>query len=65
MLIVKVKEGENIERALKRYKNKFRQTKTMHALRERKQFLKPSVINRAQMKKASYVQKLKIKEEIG
>lgn len=65
MLIIPVKEGENIERALKRYKTKFNRTKTMRTLRGRKQFLKPSVVNRAQRMKASYVQKLKTQEEVG
>ena len=65
MLIVSVKEGENIDRAIKRYKRKFDRTKTMKALRNGKQFLKPSVNKRAQMTKASYVQKLRTQEELG
>ena len=32
MLIIPVKEGENIDRALKRYKRKFDRTKTMKNL---------------------------------
>jgi len=46
MLIIPVKEGENIERALKKYKKKFDKTKVMLELRTRKEFTKPSVINR-------------------
>ncbi len=65
MLIVPVKEGENIDRALKRYKRKFDRTKTMRQLRERKQFTKPSIAKRAQMIKASYVQRLRTAEEVG
>ena len=38
MLIIPIKEGENIERALKKYKKKFEKTKVMLQLRERKQF---------------------------
>ena len=38
MLIIPVKEGENIDRALKRFKRKFDRTKTMKNLRERKHF---------------------------
>ena len=65
MLIIPVKEGENIDRALKRYKRKFDRTKTMRQLRERKQFTKPSIAKRAQKIKASYVQRLRTQEEIG
>ena len=65
MLIIPVKEGENIDRALKRFKRKFDRTKTMKNLRARKQFDKPSVIKRAQGIKASYVQRLRTKEEQG
>lgn len=65
MLIIPVKDGENIDRALKRYKRKFDRTKTMRQLRSRKQYTKPSVAKRAQKIKASYVQKLRTQEELG
>jgi small subunit ribosomal protein S21 len=65
MLIIPVKEGENIDRALKRFKRKFDRTKTMKNLRARKQFDKPSVVKRAQNIKASYVQRLRTQEEVG
>jgi small subunit ribosomal protein S21 len=65
MLIIPVKDGENIDRALKRYKRKFDRTKTMKDLRNRKQFNKPSVVNRAQSIKAKYVQRLRTAEEQG
>ena len=41
MLIIPIKEGENIERALKKYKKKFEKTKVMLQLRGRKEFEKP------------------------
>lgn len=63
MLIIPVKDGENIDRALKRFKRKFDRTKTMKNLRERKQFTKPSVSGRAQKIKATYVQRKRTKEE--
>ena len=63
MLIIPIKDGENIDRALKRYKRKFDRTKTMKNLRSRKQFEKPSVVNRAQRIKAQYVQRLRTTEE--
>lgn len=65
MLIIPVKDGENIDRALKRYKRKFDRTKTMKQLRTRKQFTKPSVLKRAGMIKAKYVQRLRTEEEQG
>ena len=46
MLIVPVKEGENIERALKKFKKKFERTGTVRQLRARQQFDKPSIIRR-------------------
>ena len=63
MLIIPVKDGENIDRALKRFKRKFQRTKTMKQLRDRKQFIKPSVRNRQQLKKAQYVQRMMNSEE--
>ena len=64
MLIIPVKEGENIDRALKRFKRKFDRTGTMRQLRSRKQFTKPSVVKRAQVQKAQYIQHLRDQEEI-
>ncbi|TVZ53312.1 30S ribosomal protein S21 [Dokdonia sp. Hel_I_53] len=64
MLIIPVKDGENIDRALKRFKRKFDRTKTMRNLRERKQFTKPSVQRRRQIQKASYIQGLRDAENI-
>ena len=62
MLIVQVKDGENIERALKRYKNKFNSTKTVRELRQRKEYIKPTVANRATRLKAAYINE-KYREE--
>lgn len=58
MLIIPVKEGENIERALKKYKKKFDKTNVMKELRARKEFIKPSVINRQENIKAAYREKM-------
>jgi len=63
MLIVKVKDGENIEKALKRMKRKVQQTKLVQELREKGQFTKPSKKRREEIKKAKYIQKLKDSEE--
>ena len=46
MLKIIIKEGENIERALKRYKRKHRNIKVMQNLRENQFFTKPSVKRR-------------------
>ena len=64
MLIIPLKDGENIERALKRYKRKFDKTGARKSLYERKQFTKPSVQKRAQTQKAQYIQRLRDQESI-
>lgn len=63
MIIVPVKEGENIERALKRFKRKFEKTGAIRELRARKNFEKPSVKKRMQKQKAIYVQHLQLLDE--
>ena len=63
MIIVQVKEGENIERALKKFKRKFEKTGIVKELRARQAFEKPSVTTRKKMIKAVYVQKLRRAEE--
>ncbi|OZV68996.1 30S ribosomal protein S21 [Winogradskyella aurantia] len=62
MLIVQLNEGENIERALKRYKRKFDKTGARRQLQMRKEFTKPSVEKRRQLQKAEYIQALRDKE---
>ncbi|MEM1340140.1 MAG: 30S ribosomal protein S21 [Bacteroidota bacterium] len=64
MLIIPVKEGENIDRALKRFKRKFDKTGTMRQLRTRQQYTKPSVKRRAVVQKAQYIQTLRDNEEL-
>ncbi|MBE6297078.1 MAG: 30S ribosomal protein S21 [Bacteroidales bacterium] len=63
MIVVPVKESENIERALKRFKRKFEKTGVIKELRARQQFDKPSVLKRLKMEHAIYVQKLRENEE--
>lgn len=63
MIIIPVKDGENIDRALKRYKRKFERTGVVRELRKRQAFIKPSVLNREKVKKAIYVQQLRQAEE--
>mgnify|MGYP000562827012 FL=1 len=64
MIIIPVKDGENIDRALKRFKRKFDKTGAMRQLRARKQFIKPSVKNRQKIQKAQYIQNLRDSESI-
>ena len=64
MLRIPVKEGENIDRTLKRYKRKFVKTTIKNQLQERKQFTKPSVVRRVQVQKAQYIQTLRDAEEV-
>ena len=63
MIVVPVKEGENIERALKKFKRKFEKTGVVKALRSRQQFDKPSVLKRLAKERAVYVQKMQRVEE--
>ena len=62
MLIIPVKEGENIDRALKRFKRKFDKTGAMRQLRTRQQYTKPSVARRQEIQKAQYIQGLRDQE---
>jgi len=63
MIIVPVKDGENIERALKKFKRKFEKTGAVRELRARKNFEKPSVKKRLAKEKAIYVQHLRLEED--
>ena len=63
MIIVPLKEGENIERALKKFKRKFEKTGTVRELRNRKTFVKKSVRRREEINKAIYVKALQLSEE--
>ena len=63
MIIVPVKDGENIERALKKFKRKFDKTGVSKELRARQQYNKPSVLKRLKMERAIYIQELRDAEE--
>ena len=63
MSIVQVKDGENIERALKKFKRKLEKTGVVKELRARQQYDKPSVLKRLKMEHAIYVQQLRANEE--
>ena len=63
MIVVPLKEGENIEKALKKFKRKFEKTGVVKELRNRQAFEKPSVTKRKQTMCAIYVQQLQQGEE--
>jgi small subunit ribosomal protein S21 len=54
MLIIDVKDSENIDKALKKYKRKYERSGTLKQLRRRKAFVKPSITRRAEVLKAVY-----------
>jgi small subunit ribosomal protein S21 len=57
MLKIEVKSGESIERALKRYKRKYRNTKRLEQIRNRQEYTKKSVRRRKTIKTAEYREK--------
>ncbi len=63
MIIMPVKEGENIERALKKFKRKYERTGVLKELRRRQYFTKPSIEKRDAMMHAVYVEKLRREED--
>jgi small subunit ribosomal protein S21 len=54
MLIVEIKDNENIDKALKRFKKKFEKTQVLKELRRRQAFEKPSITKREIWKDAVY-----------
>ena len=59
MLIIQIKNGENIEKALKTLKSKVIKTKQNQKLFDKKEFTKKSVVKRKKLLKAIYIQKKK------
>jgi small subunit ribosomal protein S21 len=59
MLIIDIRNSESLERALKQLKRKVIDTKQLQNLRDRKEFVKPSVKRRSEINKAKYIQKKK------
>jgi small subunit ribosomal protein S21 len=57
MIIIDVTKFGSIEQALKVYKNKSNKIGTVRELRDRQEFVKPSVKRRAEVKKAKYIEK--------
>jgi len=63
MIVIPVKEGENIERALKKFKRKFERTGIIKELRERQAYTKPSIKRRQEKLHAVYIQQMQDEEE--
>ena len=63
MLIIPVKEGESIDKALKKFKKKFERTGVVKELRSRQQFTKKSVRRGEEVKKAVYIGQLRAAEQ--
>ncbi|MEQ8325262.1 MAG: 30S ribosomal protein S21 [Vicingaceae bacterium] len=63
MLIIPVKEGENIDRALKKFKKKFERTGVMKQLRARQSFTKPSIVKRETKIKAIYKEQMQLEDQ--
>ncbi|PCH70130.1 MAG: 30S ribosomal protein S21 [Bacteroidales bacterium] len=63
MIIIPMKEGENIERALKKFKRKFEKTGVIKELRGRQVYTKPSVKKRVEKLHAIYVQNMQENED--
>ena len=59
MLIIEIKNEKGIESALRTYKQKVQKTKQIQKLRERQEFVKPSVKKRKEKLKAIYSEKIK------
>ena len=64
MIIVEVKEGENLEKALRRYKKKFERLGILKEMRRRMYFTPPSVQKRENLKKAIRRQRYMTENEI-
>jgi small subunit ribosomal protein S21 len=58
MIIINVKDGESLDKALKRFKKKFEKTGVLRELRSRQAFEKKSVTRRHVVKHAIYKQNM-------
>ncbi|MDR2520677.1 MAG: 30S ribosomal protein S21 [Bacteroidales bacterium OttesenSCG-928-I14] len=63
MIVIPLKEGEPIEKALKKFKRKFEKTGITKELRSRQAYIKPSVTKRKLKIHAIYSQKLHLLED--
>jgi small subunit ribosomal protein S21 len=64
MIIINVKEGESLDKALKRFKKKFEKTGVLRELRSRQAFEKKSVSRRHEIKHAIYKQNMNLETTV-
>ena len=57
MIIIDRKDNDSVDRMIKAYRRKHRDTKLVRELRKRKEFTKPSVVRRKEVLKAIYKDK--------
>lgn len=65
MIIIEIKDDENIDRALKRYRRKHRNVQLIKELRRRKEFRKPSIKRRTEILKAKYKLDKELNDSLG
>ena len=58
MIIINIKDGESLDKALKRFKKKFEKTGVLRELRSRQAYEKKSVARRTEVKHAVYIQNM-------
>ncbi len=63
MIKVIIGKNENINRALKRFRVRVRNTKVIQNYKSNQEFVKKSVKRRREIQKAQYIQQLRTKEE--
>lgn len=63
ILITIVREGESIDKALKKCKKKFDKTRVLKEFREKQQYVKPSEGRRNEILKAKYREKIRSKKD--
>jgi len=60
MLIIQVKDTKDLDRALKKLKNKVKETGILKEIRNRKEYKKPSMVKREMKQKAIFINKLNL-----
>ncbi|SDM06650.1 small subunit ribosomal protein S21 [Pedobacter antarcticus] len=64
MIIINIKDGESLDKALKRFKKKFEKTGVLRELRSRQAYEKKSVARRTLVKHAIYKQNMQLEGTI-
>src|ERR1700712_3322331 len=64
MIIINVKDGESLDKALKRFKKKFEKTGVLRELRSRQAFKKKSITRRHEVKHAIYKQNMNLETAV-